>query len=104
MKVDSAMANPYTVLGVQPEDSDEAIRQNYLKAVRQYPPDRHPDDFRRVHEAYERIKDEESRLAFLLFDPTQGETLDDLIAEEACKTSTPRMGLSTLLKLLDQRR
>lgn len=104
MKVDIAMANPYTVLGVQPEDSDEAIRRNYLKAVRQYPPDRHPDDFRRVHEAYERIKDEERRLAFLLFDPTQGETLDDLIAEETCKTSTQRMGLSTLLKLLDQKR
>jgi len=96
------MANPYTLLGVQPHESDEVIRQQYLKAVRQYPPDRCPSEFRRVHEAYERIKDEESRLAFLLFDPTQGETLDDLIAEEECKTTTRRVGLSTLLKFLER--
>jgi curved DNA-binding protein CbpA len=96
------MANPYTVLGAQPQDSDEVIRQQYLKAVRQHPPGRCPEDFRRVHEAYALIKDEESRLAFLLFDPTQGETLDDLIAEEeACNTRTQRVGLSTMLKMLD---
>ena len=88
------MANPYTVLDAQPQDSDEAIRQRYLEAVRRCPPDRCPDDFRRIHEAYERIKGEENRLAFLLFEPTQGETLDDLIEEAACKTGMKRVGLS----------
>ncbi len=95
------MANPYTVLDTKPQDSDEVIRQRYLEAVRRCPPEQRPDEFRRINEAYDRIKGEESRLRFLLFEPSQGETLDDLIAEEKCKTRTKRMRLTTLLKLLE---
>ena len=99
------MPNPYEVLAVGTDDDDETIRQAYLAAVRRFPPDRRPQDFQRICEAYERIKNEESRLALLLFEPAQGETLDDLLAEERCRTlSRRRIGLSSLLSLLSEGR
>ncbi|HSW47313.1 MAG TPA: J domain-containing protein [Phycisphaerae bacterium] len=98
------MANPYAILSVTPADGDEAIRQRYLEAVRRFPPERCPDEFKRVRNAYELIKDVRSRLAFLLFEPSQGETLDELLEEEKCRNVPRRMGLTTLLRLLDQAR
>jgi curved DNA-binding protein CbpA len=98
------MANPYDILGATPADSDEAIRQHYLEAVRRFPPERHPEEFRRIREAYEQLKDADSRLAFLLFEPAQGESLDELIEEEKCRTTRKRVGLGTLLSLLEQAR
>lgn len=96
------MPNPYDVLNVTFEDADDTIRERYLEAVRRFPPDRHPDEFGRVREAYERIKDEQSRLKFLLFEPSQGESIDELLAEERCRKSAKRVGLSSLLRLLNK--
>lgn len=59
--------NPYLVLGVAPSADDAAIRHAYLAAVRESPPDTHPTRFQAVSTAYERIKDEPSRLRYLLF-------------------------------------
>jgi len=96
------MANPYSVLNVAFDDGDEVIRQRYLEVVRRSPPDRCPEDFQRVRDAYERIKDEKSRLEFLLFDAGQGETIDELLMEERCRTSPKRLGLSSLLSMLSE--
>ncbi|MCK4623869.1 MAG: J domain-containing protein [Phycisphaerae bacterium] len=95
------MPNPYEVLNVAFGDGDEVIREQYLEAVRRFPPERHPQEFRRVREAYDCIKDEKSRLEFLLFEPSQGETIDELLAEEQCPKSAKRVGLTSLLKLLN---
>ena len=96
------MANPYDILGVTPEDGDETIRHRYLEAVRRFTPERCPDAFRRVRDAYERIKDADSRLAFLLFDPSQGESIEELLEEERCRKVPKRIGLATLLSLLNE--
>lgn len=98
------MPNPYAVLGASPDDDDATIREKYLDAVRRNPPERCAAAFQRAREAYERIKDEESRLTLLLFDPTQGESLDELLEEEKCQTSRKRIGLSSLLSLLNESR
>lgn len=59
--------NPYLVLGV-PRDADDArIRQAYLDAVKQTPPDTHPERFQAVSEAYETIQDEPCRMRYYLF-------------------------------------
>ena len=96
------MANPYDVLNVAFADGDAVIRRRYLEAVRRFPPDRCPEGFRRVRDAYERIRDEKSRLEFLLFDASQGETIDELLMEEKCRTSPKRVGLSSLLGVLSE--
>ncbi len=98
------MPNPYDVLGASPDDNDDAIRQKYLATVRLHPPERSPAAFQRAREAYELIKDEDRRLRMLLFEPAQGESLDELIEEAKCQTSRKRIGLSALLSLLNEGR
>ena len=44
------------ILEVQPEAGDEQIRAAYLGKVKQYPPDRSPQEFERVREAYEALR------------------------------------------------
>lgn len=98
------MANPYSILGATPADGDEVIRRHYLDAVRRFPPERCPEQFARIRAAYERIKDENARLEFLLFDATQGESIDELIEEERCRITPKRASLATLLSLLGEPR
>lgn len=59
--------NPFDIMGVSPDADDKAIRNAYLEAVKRYPPERCPEQFSAVNEAYQKIKDEESRLRYILF-------------------------------------
>lgn len=59
--------NPYLILGVSRHADDKAIRQAYLAAVKESPPDTHPERFQAVSAAYEQIKDETSRMRHVLF-------------------------------------
>ncbi len=72
------MIDPYRVLGVEPEASDEAIRAAYLAAIRQSPPERDRERFANVREAYEAISDQRRRLAHELFDHSEP-SVDDLL-------------------------
>lgn len=98
------MANPYEILGVAPADGDEVIRRRYLELIRQYPPEQHPEQFKRVREAYEQVKDADSRLSFLLFDPSQGESIEELLEEERCRSTRNLPRLEALLDLVNDRR
>lgn len=57
--------DPYKVLGVSPNASDEEIKQAYRKLAKQYHPDRNPGDaeaakkMQQVNAAYEQIKNPE---------------------------------------------
>ena len=59
--------NPYLVLGVPPEADDQAIRQAYLQALKESPPEANPKRFQAVSQAYEKIKDRTSRHRHILF-------------------------------------
>jgi curved DNA-binding protein CbpA len=59
--------NPFDLLGVTPDADDKAVRDAYLEAVKRFPPEHCPDQFSAVSEAYQTIKDEESRLRYILF-------------------------------------
>jgi curved DNA-binding protein CbpA len=59
--------NPYLVLRVPREADDQHIRQAYLDAIRSATPDTHPERFQAASAAYEKIKDETSRLRYALF-------------------------------------
>ena len=60
--------NPYRVLGI-PEDTDDddAIRNAWLEGVRRFPPEKEPERFARNREAYEMIRDRESRFRLWTF-------------------------------------
>jgi len=61
--------NPFAVLGLEETAGDEAVRAAYLAAIRTSPPDRDPEGFRRIRDAYEALRDTERRLALRLFGP-----------------------------------
>ena len=54
------MSDPYTVLGLALDSTDEAIRRRYLQLVRTYTPERAPERFAAIREA---IGDDARRLS-----------------------------------------
>ncbi len=70
------MKTPYTVLAIPETADDKAVKKAYLEAVRQNPPDRHPNQFRRIRRAYEQIATKKDRLRYELFDNTCPDRMD----------------------------
>lgn len=73
------MSDPYLTLGVPPDAEDARIHEAYLAAVKACPPERDPERFAQVREAYEAIRTRRDRLAHELFDhaaPSVREVLD----------------------------
>lgn len=62
--------DPFVVLGLDETASDEMIRDAYIAALRLSPPDRDPEGFSRIRDAYEQLRDPEKRIALRLFGPT----------------------------------
>lgn len=61
------METPFDILGVSEDASDEVIKKAYLHKVRQYPPERYPDQFQRIRRAFEAIHTQSLRLRYQLF-------------------------------------
>src|SRR5262245_38177989 len=55
------MADHYETLGVAPSATDREIKKAYFALVRQFPPETHAEDFRRIREAYEALSNPEAR-------------------------------------------
>jgi hypothetical protein len=74
------MTDPYRLLGVpdrtneqtaeENSDYDEIIRQAYLAAIRECPPERDRQRFEQVRAAFEAIANTRARLSHALFDTT----------------------------------
>lgn len=73
---DVSATNFYERLGVSPDASREEIKLAYVEAVREYPPERHPDQFQRIREAFETLYDPESRTEY---DATSNPAVEDAL-------------------------
>jgi curved DNA-binding protein CbpA len=73
--------NPYRLLHVSRDSDDSMIRQAYLSALRETPPDSDPHRFAALNRAYESIKDERSRISYELFnaEPDGDSPIDALV-------------------------
>jgi curved DNA-binding protein CbpA len=91
------MTDPYQVLGLPPDATDETIRRRYLELVRQFSPEQHPEKFAEVRAAYEHMKDLNTRLRYRLFEAGKNESVHALIEEIACQSPRRRLSLATLL-------
>ena len=73
--------DPGKILGVSIDADEEEIRAAYLQKIREYPPDRSPEEFEKIRDAYELLHDprKRARLLFLSVDP--GAPLASLLDE-----------------------
>ncbi|MEQ8818935.1 MAG: DnaJ domain-containing protein [Sumerlaeia bacterium] len=71
--LDDPKAPLHTILGVSESPTHEELRAAYLRRLTEFPPDRQPEAFQRVREAYELMKDPYARFEALLrsADPTR---------------------------------
>ena len=49
--------NPYEILGVAENASEQEIRTAYLSKVKEFPPDQSPQEFEGIRDAYEALRD-----------------------------------------------
>ena len=95
------MSDPYEVLGVGPQSGDAEIRRRYLDLVRRYPPDREPERFAAIREAYEQLRDPVVRLKAKLFPRGPNDTIDAILADVERRLQTARIPVKTLLSLAE---
>ena len=79
--------NPYLILRLSPEAGDAEIRRAYLDAIREFPPEREPERFQAISQAYEQIRDEKSRLNYFLFNRESPEGMPFEVFLKFCAVS-----------------
>jgi curved DNA-binding protein CbpA len=70
---------PNEILGVPANASEEDIRTAYLDKVKEFPPDRAPEDFERIRDAYNILRDPRKRVEAMLFGNSSGGPLVTLL-------------------------
>jgi len=93
------MADPYSVLGLPPDSTDEVIRRQYLTLVRAYTPERAPERFAAIREAYEKLRDPVRRLRYRLFEVGQEDALEALVTDAKTRVPCRRVAVAELLAL-----
>src|ERR1035438_6665574 len=56
------MMDPTEVLGVSQDAGEEEIRTAYVRKVKEHPPDRSPEEFERIRDAYASLRDPRRRM------------------------------------------
>ena len=93
------MNDPYAVLGVSRGADDVTIRTRYLELVRQFPPERAPERFAEIREAYDRLRDPIVSLESRLFEVSAPFTFESIVAEARPDVRRTRLSSSLLLSL-----
>ena len=89
------------LLGVSSGADDKALREAYLQKVRDHPPDRDPERFEQIRDAYEPLRDPRTRARQVLqCDP--GQPLTQLI--EGRKPARRFVGAKLWLDVLKENR
>ena len=63
------MLSSYFILELDLNANDEEIRKRYLKLIKSNTPEKNPDRFQKITNAYEQIKTHRSRIRGKLFGP-----------------------------------
>jgi uncharacterized protein (DUF1786 family) len=58
--------NANEILGVPANASEEEVRAAYLTKVKEFPPDRSPEEFERIRDAYDSLRDPRARAKAML--------------------------------------
>jgi curved DNA-binding protein CbpA len=71
-----------SVLGVSADATLEQVRAAYLEKVRQHPPDRDPDQFEKIRDAYDLLRDPRSRVLQVFEGPNPMDPLTSLLGDK----------------------
>ncbi|OHD49595.1 MAG: hypothetical protein A2096_01115 [Spirochaetes bacterium GWF1_41_5] len=95
------MLFPYEALNLPDDADDGIIRRAYLEMVKKYTPEKDPDKFRAVNEAYALIKDAEARARLRVFGMKENGTnkLEDLVRPSA--PGRKKIGIDAWLSLIN---
>lgn len=63
---DNPAAWAYQILGLTESASEDDIRAAYLRGLREFPPDRAPEQFQKLHEAYDFLRNPDVRFKSIL--------------------------------------
>lgn len=87
------MKSPFEILNIPERCTDEEAKAAYLERIRQYPPERFPDQFKEIKNAYDAVKTERGRIAVRLFrfDPFQVNELWDAIETEEARIPAEKL-------------
>lgn len=91
------------VLGVSADAAEVELRAVYVKLVRQHPPDRDPEAFERIRDAYERLRDPRVRAQRVLASPRPDGPMTELL-EGVGKTPRRFVGPVPWLEVLREKR
>jgi DnaJ-class molecular chaperone len=72
--------DPRKVLEVEPQAGEEEIRAAYLRKVKEHPPDRSPEEFEKIRDAYESLRDPRRRMRHMLLSADPEARIADLLA------------------------
>jgi curved DNA-binding protein CbpA len=86
------------LLGVAVDASDEALRAAYIENIRRHPPDRDPESFERIRDAYDQLRDPSVRAKKILEGPNPADRLENLVIgkKQTRKFVGPRLWLDLL--------
>ena len=96
------MADAYEILGLTSDADETAVRRRYLELVRQFPPERCPQQFAQIRAAYDELRDPQTRLYRQLFKPQLGESLDDIITDVRKQMTATRIPTQLLLSMAER--
>jgi curved DNA-binding protein CbpA len=94
------MLTYYLSLDLLLDASNEEIRNKYIELVKKYTPEKNPERFQKITEAYEAIKDERSRIRSKIFIALDAKNYEDaLFALARAKVlKRRRVGLQELIQ------
>ncbi len=76
----------YAALGIEPSALEDEIRAAYHRGLQSFPPDREPEKFQRIREAYDYLRDPQIRFKSLM----QTTAPDDSLVEWLDDQPAPR--------------
>jgi curved DNA-binding protein CbpA len=85
------------VLGLAPDATLEQVRAAYLAKVQQFPPDREPEKFAEIHQAYQWLSDPLAFAEALIHSGTEPPDLEAIV--DAAQAQPPRLTPAQLLSL-----
>ena len=94
--------DPHQILGVDPDAEEATIRRHYLQLVREHPPDRDPERFRAIRQAYEQLRDPVARMRHRLFACETEDSLEMILADLQQQVLAQRIPTDALLSLAEQ--